>query len=60
MFNFHYPILIENGKAKILDPKYYISYMYPLLQMSEFMTIATIPDTIVKDCEKVFKGKKRK
>jgi len=50
-----YPILIENGKAKILDPKYYIAYMYPMLQMSEFMTIATIPDAMIKDCEKVFK-----
>jgi uncharacterized protein (DUF302 family) len=53
-----YPVLIENGKAKILDPKYYISFMYPLLQMSEFMTIATIPDAMVKDCERVFKKKK--
>jgi len=50
-----YPILIENGEAKIMDPKYYISVMYPLLQMSEFMTIATIPGAIVKDCEKVLR-----
>ncbi|HFQ62301.1 MAG TPA: hypothetical protein ENK39_08405 [Epsilonproteobacteria bacterium] len=50
-----YPILIENDKAKILDPKYYISIMYPLLTMSEFMTIATVPDAMLKDCEKVFK-----
>ncbi len=50
-----YPILIEEGKAKVLDPKYYISVMYPLLQMSEFMTIATIPGAIVKDCERVFR-----
>jgi len=50
-----YPILIEDGKAKILDPKYYISVMYPLLQMSEFMTIATVPGAIVKDCERVFR-----
>ena len=50
-----YPILIENGKAKILDPKYYISFMYPMLAMSEFMTIAAVPDAMVKDCEKVFK-----
>jgi len=50
-----YPILIENGEAKILEPKYYISVMYPLLQMSEFMTIATVPGAIIKDCEKVFK-----
>ena len=50
-----YPILIENGEAKILDPKYYISVMYPLLQMSEFMTIATVPGAIIRDCEKIFK-----
>jgi uncharacterized protein (DUF302 family) len=50
-----YPILIEDGKAKILDPKYYISLMYPMLKMSEFMTIATVPDAMVKDCEKIFK-----
>jgi len=50
-----YPILIENGKAKILDPKFYISFMYPLLTMSQFMTIATVPDAMIKDCEKVFK-----
>ena len=50
-----YPILIENGKAKILEPKYYIAVMYPLLQMSEFMTIATVPGAVIKDCEKVFK-----
>ena len=53
-----YPILIENGKAKILDPKYYIALMYPMLKMSEFMTIATIPDAMVKDCEKMFEKKK--
>jgi len=50
-----YPILIENGEAKIMDPKYYISVMYPLLQMSEFMTIATVPGAIVKDCEKALR-----
>ena len=55
-----YPILIENGKAKILDPKYYISLMYPMLTMSEFMTIATVPDAMVKDCEKMFQKKKKK
>jgi hypothetical protein len=55
-----YPILIENDTAKILDPKYYISYMYPLLTMNEFMTIATIPDAIVKDAKRVFRKKKKK
>jgi len=50
-----YPILIENGEAKILEPKYYLSLMYPQLTMEEFMTIATVPGAIVKDCGKVFK-----
>ena len=50
-----YPVLIENGKAKILAPKYYIAVMYPLLTMSEFMTIATVPGAISKDCDKIFR-----
>ena len=50
-----YPVLIENGEAKILEPKYYISVMYPLLQMSEFMTIATVPGAIVKDVMNIFR-----
>jgi hypothetical protein len=50
-----YPILIEHGKAMILDPKYYISVMYPNLKMEEFMTIATTPEAIVKDCSRVFR-----
>jgi len=50
-----YPVLIENGEAKILEPKYYISVMYPLLQMSEFMTIATVPGAIIKDCGRIFR-----
>lgn len=50
-----YPILIENDTAKILAPKYYIAVMYPMLSMSEFMTIATIPGAIQKDCDKVFR-----
>lgn len=49
-----YPVLIENGEAKILEPKYYISVMYPLLQMSEFMTIATVPGAIIKDITRIF------
>ena len=50
-----YPMIIGNKEAKILEPKYYISVMYPLLQMSEFMTIATVPGAIIKDCERVFR-----
>jgi hypothetical protein len=50
-----YPVLIENGKAMALDPKYYISVMYPNLKMEEFMTIATVPEAIIKDCSRVFR-----
>ncbi len=50
-----YPVLIENGEAKILEPKYYLALMYPQLTMEQFMTIATIPGAIIKDCGKVFK-----
>jgi len=50
-----YPLLIEDGEAKILDPKYYLALMYPQLTMEEFMTIATVPEAITKDCSKVFR-----
>ena len=50
-----YPVLIENNKAKILNPKFYIAYMYPLLKMSQFMTIATTPDEMIKDCKRAFR-----
>jgi len=53
-----YPILITDNKAYILDPKYYISVMYPKLKMSEFMKIATVPDAIIKDCERAFRVKR--
>ena len=50
-----YPVLIENGEAKILDPKYYIAVMYPKLKMSQFMKIATVPGAISKDVDKIFR-----
>ncbi len=50
-----YPIIIENGEAKILDPKYYIALMYPDLKMSQFMTISTVPGAIQVDCESIFR-----
>jgi len=50
-----YPVLIENGTAKILDPKYYIAVMYPMLKMSQFMKIATVPGAITKDIDKIFR-----
>jgi len=49
-----YTILIENGEAKVLAPKYNLALHYPLLSMTGFMTIATVPGAILKDCEKIF------
>lgn len=50
-----YPVLIEGEKAKILEPRYYIALMYPMLTMSDFMTIATVPGAIERDCSKIFR-----
>ena len=50
-----YPVLLENGEVKALDPKYYISVMYPLLKMGTFMKISTVPGAINNEIKKVFK-----
>jgi len=50
-----YSISIENGKATSLEAKYYIALNYPLLSMTTFTTIATVPGAIVKDLKKPFK-----
>ncbi len=48
-------VSIENGKATALNAKYYIAISYPLLDMGQFMGIATVPGAITKELEKVFK-----
>ncbi len=50
-----YAVLIEGGAAKALNAKYYIAVSYPLLTMTEFMGIATVPDAITKSLQKIFK-----
>ena len=50
-----YPILIENNKARILAPKYYIALFYPSLSMSQFMGISSTPGAIENDCNKLFR-----
>jgi hypothetical protein len=50
-----YVVLIEKDAAYILDPKYYLALNYPTLTMSQFMTIASVPGAIEKECRKVFK-----
>ena len=48
-------VLIEGGQAKALSAKYFIAISYPLLTMTEFMTIATVPGAIENDLKKIFK-----
>lgn len=48
-------VLIEGGKARAMNAKYYIAISYPLLTMNEFMGIATMPDAITKNIQKIFK-----
>ena len=50
-----YEVMIKEGKAVILDPKYYLALSLPLLSMSDFMKIASTPDEIEKDIKRVYK-----
>jgi len=50
-----YCISIEDEKAHSLEAKYYLAVSYPLLSMSKFTTIATVPGAIKKDLSKPFK-----
>jgi len=47
-------VLIEDGKAKALNAKYFIAISYPLLDMGGFMGIMTIPDAATKSLKKTF------
>ncbi|EDZ63779.1 hypothetical protein SMGD1_1208 [Sulfurimonas gotlandica GD1] len=48
-------IVIEDGKATALSAKYHIAISYPLLDMSGFMGIMTVPGAVVNDLQKTFK-----
>ena len=50
-----YCISIEDGKAVALEAKYYLAVSYPLLTMTEFTTIATVPGAVSKELTKPFK-----
>ena len=50
-----YESMIKDGKATILNPKYYLALSLPNLSMGEFMKIAMIPDAIEKEIEKSYK-----
>jgi len=50
-----YTLLIEEGKAYALDPKYYLAMSYPLLSLGEFMKISSVPGAIERKLKKSFK-----
>jgi hypothetical protein len=50
-----YTVLIEDGKAYALHPKYYIALSYPLLSMGQFMKISSTPDKIERKLKKALK-----
>ena len=50
-----YRSMIKDGKAVMLDPKYYLAVSLPLLSMGEFMKIASAPAEIEKDIKRTYK-----
>jgi len=50
-----YRSMIKEGKAVMLDPKYYLAVSLPLLTMTEFMKIASAPGEIEKDIKRTYK-----
>ena len=50
-----YRSMIQEGKAVMLDPKYYLAVSLPLLSMGEFMKIASAPGNIEKDIKRAYK-----
>jgi len=49
-----YCVAIEDGKATMLNAKYYLAISYPSLSMGEFMTISDVPDHIEEELKKNF------
>ena len=50
-----YLVLIEDGKAKVLAPRYNIALHAPLLDLDAFMRLASAPGAIIKECGKIFR-----
>ena len=50
-----YQSIISGDKAYIMAPKYYIALSFPLLKMSHFMKISSVPGEIESDIKKTYK-----
>ena len=48
-------IVVDGGKATMLQAEYYIALTYPDLGMGQFAGIASIPGDVIKDLRKPFK-----
>jgi hypothetical protein len=48
--------MIQDDKAVMLAPKYYLALSLPLLSMTDFMKIASAPDAIVEDIKEAYKS----
>lgn len=55
---FPYEVMIHEDKAVMLAPKYYLALSLPLLSMTDFMKIASAPDTIVKEIKEAYRQEK--
>jgi hypothetical protein len=51
---FPYEVIIKNEKAIMLSPKFYLALSLPLLSMTDFLKIASVPDKIKKDIKIVY------
>jgi len=52
---FPYEVMIENKRAYMLAPKYYLALSLPRLSMTDFMKIASAPEEIIKDIQQAYK-----
>ncbi len=52
---FPYQVMIENERAYILAPKYYLALSLPLLSMTDFLKIASAPEKIVTEISQSYK-----
>jgi len=55
---FPYEVMVQNNKAVMLNPKFYLALSLPLLSMTDFLKIASAPDEIEKDIKVVYKTQK--
>jgi len=52
---FPYEVMIKNGRAVMLSPKYYLALSLPLLSMTDFLKIVSAPEAIINDIKKAYK-----